>query len=339
VSPVWADLNARARGLATHLLSGSALEQLARAPDLPALSHEWVATGVLAVEPEQSTPIALDLALRRAAAANLRRLTRWMGPRVEPLRFVLEDEERRSLRALLRGAAAGVGAETRLSGLIPSPGLPERLLAELARQPSARDVVALLVDWRHPYGSPLLPALATDPPDLFRLECELNRTFALRATRGARRGGKVLRGLVEEIIDLDNLCGGLVLAVSEQELPPDEAFLPGGRRVALAAFRVAAGSRNPDRAADYLAAGFGETEVARLVRRHASDPVALEEALLQHRSRQLRRQGRLDPLGPAPLLGYLLRLRIQTAVLGRMLWGVAFGVPPELRLPDLAGVA
>jgi hypothetical protein len=149
----------------------------------------------------------------------------------------------------------------------------------------------------------------------------------------------VLRGLVEEIIDLDNLCGGLVLAVSEQELPPDEAFLSGGRRVALAAFRVAAGSRNPDRAADYLAAGFGETEVARLVRRHASDPVALEEALLQHRSRQLRRQGRLVPLGPAPLLGYLLRLRIQTAVLGRMLWGVAFGVPPELRLPDLAGVA
>jgi vacuolar-type H+-ATPase subunit C/Vma6 len=339
MSPAWGDLNARARGLATHLMSRPALEQLSRAPDLPALSRDCVATGVLAAEPEQSAPLALDLAVRRAAAANLRRLIRWMGPRIEPLRFVLEDEERRSLRALLRGAAAGVAAETRLAGLIPSPGLPERLLAELARQPRCRDVVALLVAWRHPYGPPLLAAVASDPPDLFKLECALNRTFALRATRGARRGGTALRMLVEELIDLDNLRGGLVLAASEQELSPDEAFLPGGRRVTLAAFRAAAASRNPDRAADQLAAGFGATELARLVRRHASDPSALEDALLQYRSRQLRHQGRLDPLGPAPLLWYLLRLRAQTAVLGRVLWGVALGVPPELRRRDLAGVA
>lgn len=338
MSPAWGDLNARARGLATHLVSQPALEQLARAPDLAALSREYVAAGVLATEPEQSAPVTLDLALRRAAAANLRRLTRWMGPRIEPLRFVLEDEERRSLRALLRGAAAGVAAETRLAGVIPTPGLPERLLAELARQPRCSDVVALLVDWRHPYGAPLLAVVASDPPDLFKLEGELNRTFAVRATRGARRGGTALRLVVEEIIDLENLRGGLVLAASEQEQSPDDGFLPGGRRVTMAAFRAAAESRNLDRAADRLAAEFGETELARLVRRHGSNPSALEAALLQYRGRQLRQLGRLDPLGPAPLLGYLLRLQIQTVALGRVLWGIALGVPPELRRQGLAGV-
>jgi vacuolar-type H+-ATPase subunit C/Vma6 len=336
VSAPWGDLNARARGLATHLATRATLEQLARAPDLVALARECAATGVLAVEPEQAAPFALELAFRRASARNLRLLVRWMGPRTEWLRFVLEDEDRRSLRAILRGAAAGVAAESRLAGLIPTPGLPERLLETLARQARCRDVVALLVFWGHPYGPPLLSAVASDPPDLFRLECELNRTFALRATRGARRGGRALRAFVEQSIDIENLLGGLVLAAHELELPPDTAFLPGGRRLSLDQFRAAARSRNPVRAADLLAAGFGDSEIAQLLRRHAAAPAELEESLIRYRARLLRNQARLDPLGPAPLLSYLLRLRIQSASLGRLLWGAALGVPPALRRDILA---
>ena len=339
MSATWGDLNARARGLATHLASRATLEELAQLPDLVTLSRECAATGVIPSEPEQAAPFALELAFRRAAARNLRLLVRWMGPRTEALRFVLEDEDRRSLRALLRGAAAGVAAETRLAGLIPTPSLPERLLEVLARQPHCGDVVALLVAWRHPYGPPLLAAVASDPPDLFKLECELNRTFALRATRGARRGGRALRAYVQEFIDLENLRGGLVLAANELELSPDAAFLPGGRRLPLARFRAAAKTRNLLQAADRLAEGFGESEPARLARRHATDPRALEEALLRYRGTQLREQARLDPLGPAPLLWYLFRLRMQSATLGRLLWGTALGVPPALRRDSLAEVA
>jgi vacuolar-type H+-ATPase subunit C/Vma6 len=339
MSATWGDLNARARGLATHLASRPTLEQLAESPNLAILARDCVAAGVLPGEPEQPSTLGLELAFRRAAARPLQLLTRWMGLRTEALRFVLEDEERRSLRAVLRGAAAGVAAETRLSGLVPTPDLPERLLTELARQPHCRDVVALLIAWHHPYGPPLLPAVAGDPPDLFRLECELNRTFALRATRGARRGGKALRAFVEETIDLENLCGGLVLAASELELAPDAAFLPGGRRITLDAFRAAVKTRNPTRAADLLAAPFGDSEIARLARRHATDPRALEESLLRDRIQRLREQARRDPLGPAPLLWYLFRLRAQAVSLGLLVWGAALGVPPAARRDSLAGVA
>jgi len=145
MSATWGDLNARARGLATHLASRPTLEQLAESPTLAALARDCVATGVLPAEPEQPAPFAFELAFRRVAALQLKTLIRWMGPRTEALRFLLEDEDRRSLRALLRGAAAGVAAETRLAGLIPTPSLPERLLTELARQPRCRDAVALLV--------------------------------------------------------------------------------------------------------------------------------------------------------------------------------------------------
>lgn len=338
MSTSWGDLNARARGLATHLASRASLEQLAESPDLSTLSRDCVTTGVLPAEPEQRSALGLELAFRRAAARHFQLLVRWMGPRTEPLRFVLEDEDRRSLRALLRGAAAGVAAETRLAGLIPTPSLPERLLEELARQPRCRDVVALLVVWRHPYGSPLLAAVASDPPDLFKLECELNRTFARRASDGARHGGKALRAFVEEAIDLENLRGGLVLAASELERSPDEAFLPGGRRLTIDRFRAAARTRNLGQAADLLAAGFGETAIARLARQHAADPRALESALLRYRVERLQQQARLDPLGPAPLLGYLLRLQAQAMSLRLLLWGAALGVPPALRRDSLSEV-
>ena len=339
MSAIWGDLNARARGLATHLASRATLMQLAESLDLPTLSRDCVATGVLSAEPEQRSPLALELAFRRAAARQLQILIRWMGPRAEPLRVVLEAEDRRSLRALLRGAAAGVAAETRLAGLIPTPSLPERLLEELARQPRCRDVVSLLVVWRHPYGPPLLAAVASDPPDLFKLECELNRTFALRATHGARRGGEALRAFVEESIDLDNLCGGLVLAANELELSSDAAFQPGGRRVSLDRFRAASRIRNLEQAATQLSAGFGDSAVARLARQHAADPRALESALLRYRLEPLRQQARLDPLGPAPLLWYLLRLQAQAMSLRLLLWGVTLGVPTALRRDSVAEVA
>jgi len=339
MSATWGDLNARARGLATHLATRPTLEQLAESPSLAALARDCVATGVLPAEPEQPAPFAFELAFRRVAALQLKTLIRWMGPRTEALRFLLEDEDRRSLRALLRGAAAGVAAETRLAGLIPTPSLPERLLTELARQSRCRDAVALLVAWRHPYGPPLLPAVAGDPPDLFKMECELNRTFALRATRGARRGGRALRAFVEESIDLENLYGALVIATSELELAPDPAFLPGGRRVRLEDFLAAARTRNAIRAADLLAARFGDSELSGLVRRHATAPRALEESLLRHRVQRMREEARRDPLGPAPLLWYLLRLRAQAVSFGLLLWGAALGVPPQVRRDSLAEVA
>jgi vacuolar-type H+-ATPase subunit C/Vma6 len=338
VSPRWEDLNARARGLATHLAPRDALEELAGAPDLPTLARGCAALGVIPAEPEEATPIALELAFRRGAARNLQVLARWLGSREPLLRIVLEDEDRRSLHALLRGAAAGVASELRLAGLIPTPSLPERQLEELARQTRVRDIVALLVVWQHPYGSPLLAAAGGETPDLFRIECALNQTFARRAMSGSRRGGRELRDWVEETLDFENLKGALVLVSGEHEVPVDEAFLPGGRRITIEQFRAAAHSGDPPRAGALLAPRFEEA-MARLIRRDASKPIALDNAILAHRLRQLRARARRYPLGPAPLLWYLLRLRAQALRLRLLLWSTAIGLPPTLRRDRLAEVA
>jgi vacuolar-type H+-ATPase subunit C/Vma6 len=338
VSPRWEDLNARVRGLATHLAPRDALEELAGAPDLATLARGCVTLGVISDEPEEATPIALELAFRRGAARNLLLLERWLGPREPLLRIVFEDEDRRSLRALIRGAAAGVASELRLAGLIPTSSLPERQLEELARQSRVRDLAALLVVWQHPYGSPLLAAAGGATPDLFKVECALNQTFARRAAEGSRHGGRELFAWVEETIDLENLKGALVLASGDQEQPPELAFLPGGRRIPLERFRVAALTRDPVRTAALLAGCFG-AKIARLLQRHATAPAALENALLAHRLLKLQSRARHDPLGPAPVLWYLLRLRAQALRLRLLLWSTAIGLPPALRRDRLAEVA
>jgi len=334
----WEDLNARARGLATHLAQRDDLEELAGAPDLATLAQGCAALGVIPTAPEEATPTALELAFRRGAARNLQLLARWLGPREPLVRIMFEDEDRRSLHALIRGATAGVASELRLTGLIPTTTLPERQLEELAHQTRARDIAALLVVWQHPYGSPLLAAAGGETPDLYQLECALNQTFARRVTEGCRRGGRELRAWVEETIDLENLKGALVLASGDQERPPEAAFLPGGHRIPLERFRTAALTGKPARAAALLAGCFG-AKIARLLQRKADSPAELDNALLVHRLNKLQARARRDPLGPAPLLWYLLRLRAQALRLRLLLWTTAIGLPPAFRRDRLSEVA
>jgi hypothetical protein len=135
----WDDVDARARGLASRLLSREAIAGLRRAGDLRQLSQELVRLGVLSEEVPEPSGAVLELALRRVAGHQLHVVRRWLGPRLDVVAVALDAEDRRSLRALVRGAAAGAHPDARLIGLMPTPMLPERLLGELAAQSRIRD--------------------------------------------------------------------------------------------------------------------------------------------------------------------------------------------------------
>ena len=119
---IWDDLNARARGLATHLLGRPALEGMARAADLPTLAAELTRRGYPVEEGDRASAAGLELAARRALAARLRILIRWAGPRTETLAVVFEDEDRRSIAALVRGAVQHAPADGAPVGADPHPG-------------------------------------------------------------------------------------------------------------------------------------------------------------------------------------------------------------------------
>ena len=328
-APLWDDVNARARGLATRLFTRGQLESLARAADPRALTAGFRHLGLpVPGERETASPPELELAVRRWAAAALGTLARWAGPRVAALAVIYEEEDRKSLRAILRGVVRGAAAEARLSGLVPTPALPERALEELARQTTPAAVAALLAAWRNPYGPPLVAVAGAAQPEPFALDLTLDRTFAARALAASRRAGAELAAYVRETIDLANALTALVLAVAGKDVVPKDVFLPGGERISIAAFEEAAALGEPGAAGMRLARGLAPSPLAEPFRHVTTELSGLEEAVLRIRIRELARRTRRSPLGPGPVLWFAVRLRAQVVDLQRIVWGAALATPP-----------
>ncbi len=332
----WSDVNVRARGLGTHLLGRSHLEQLSTSADLEALGTGLVSTWYpVDVDVTALQPNALELAVRRGAARQLRTIVRWAGDRARAMSVVLDDEDRRSLRAMLRGALHVTPWEQRLTGLIPTPSLPERALGELARLASVRDMATLLIAWNHPFGAAIRTEAEERSPDLFMLQLQLDRAYALRASRAARRGGRELRAFVRRVIDVENAYTALLLAGAPEDMDVARCFLEGGELIAVDAFSRAAGAADVGTCAHHLAHSLQATPYANLVLAHATDLATLEGAVLQAEIRELERVARVAPLGAAPLLAFLLRLRAEVIDLSRIIWGVALGAPPDAMVSEL----
>lgn len=323
----WEDIDARARGLATHLPSDTELQLLSGVSDAAALAVDLRRLGVPLAAETVPQPRELELAVRRWAAAALATLARWAGPRTLALAAIYEEEDRTSLRAMFRGASCGVPVEARLSGLIPTPSLPERALEELARQVSVGAVVTLLQVWGNPYGVALSRVARIAEPDLFAIELALDRTFAARALAAARRGGPELVAFVGESVDLANAVTAVVLAAAGKDVVPKDAFLPGGVRVSIVAFEEAAAAGGPGRAGVRLARSFAPSPLANAFRNLGGDPDRLDDELLRLRVEELHQRVLLSPLGSAPVLWFALRLKACVIDLQRIIWGQALAAP------------
>jgi vacuolar-type H+-ATPase subunit C/Vma6 len=321
VTTVWSDLDVRARGLAGRLLGRARLDALARVQDLRALAAELERAGYERVTSEPSSE-GLDRAVRRTIASRLRVLERWAGGRAASLAVLFEEQETRNLRALLRGALVNAPSASRVAGAIPTPLLPEGALAELARLRSVREVGALLLLWGHPYAPAIAEETQHAEPSMFRIEAQLHARYAERAITRAR--DRALRAFVQQTIDLENAFAVIELAIERSDV---RSFVAGGARVERARFEAAATAHDAATATRVIAECFAGTDLREVFRRHVDDPGALEDAALATRIAEQSRAARSDPLGPAPLLAYVLRLRAEAADVRRIIAGVALGAP------------
>jgi vacuolar-type H+-ATPase subunit C/Vma6 len=327
----WEDLVARVRGLRTHLLSRLQLSELARSPDIAHLARaigESYAPEIAAVT--GATAEQLEVAVRRVAARYVDILGRWSGDRNRALAPLLLDEDRRSVRALIRGAVAGSPPAERLAGLVPTPTLGESALEELARQPSAGRVAALLTVWGHPYGAPLITEAQAPQPDLLNLDLQLNETYARHAGRAVREAGagdavrRDLREYLQQTIDLENVSTALQLAAQRSSTDPGRFFTPGGRALERSAFLAAALASDPAAAKSALARALRETALVRVVAANDSFETAALRAELDRSAAAAREH----PLGAAPVIAFLVRLRAEVRDLRSIIWRVASGAPP-----------
>jgi vacuolar-type H+-ATPase subunit C/Vma6 len=334
----WDDVNARARGLATHLLDRSALASLSGVPDWPAFVSRVTALGYPLDLAGGATadPPAFDRAVSLAASARLGLLERWLSARAGVLAVVLEDEEFRTVRALLRGAAEGASPGARLRASTPTPQLPMRSLERLARAASVPELARELQRIGHPAGRALQDALGrASAPDLRALEWALARLFTVRAVRAARAGGPVVRRFASELVNQENAWTLLLAAPLEPGGAADRDFLPGGMLLTREHFARLRAERDGDRVLQELRRLLEGTALGTALAAEPFDLSSLEQRAASARIAWLRGLARRDPLGPAVILAVLERIRAEARALRAIAWGVAFGAPA----PTLARLA
>ncbi len=323
--------DARARGLATRLLSREELESLAGS-DLRSLTNALARGGRL--EPiADPTPASIEAAARRTAAKHLRVLSRWgSGPALDAF---FAEQDRRIVRAMLRGASSGTPSDERAAGLLPTPLLSERAIVALSREPTAARVAAHLVLLGYP-GAARLGSLASRAhPVPFELDLALLRDFAERAARSAREGDRALRDFVSWKLDTENAISALEVVASPRDVATKDCFVAGGT-LSEPAFLDACAQGSRIACAERLARAIATPSLAKVVRESGGDPVRLERASLTASIEHVRKLARLDPLSSAPLLGFLLRLAAMNADVRRLAWGASLGAPAALVRTELA---
>ena len=332
MSADFTSADARARGLSAHLFTRAELETLA-GHDVPALTRAVSRSPKLfAPVTEGATTLELERVLHLTARHHLCTLARWEG--ASPvLNVFYADQDRRSLRAMFRGCQASAPAEERLAGLIPTPTLAERVLHELARQPTPALIAGHLFALGHPDAPRLLPLTGQAHPDLFALELALTRGYADRATHAAKRGDEHLRRFVALRLDIANVQTALVLSRA-RDVEPEACFVEGGDALLLPAFLEVVG-KTAEGAMLRLGDALAGTPLAGLAADVAADAARVERMAFSITLSQERLAARREPLSSAPVLHFLLRLEAQGRDLRRILWGAALGAPATLVRPEL----
>lgn len=328
MSTPWGAANARARGLATHLLDRASLLFAAGAGSWQAAARALVERGYpLDERGAQLTPQELDRATGQVLSRRLSLLGRWLGPRREALAILYEEAEYRALRKLVRGATQGVAPGARLRGTTATPGLPERALELLAQARSPAHLTETLIRLGHPAGRALQAAGGVaKAPELWRLEGALAQVFALRATRAARHAGRAVRRFAAMLIDLENAEALLLRQEWGSEASAEDVFLPGGLVLDRARFGAAA-ALGADRIEMALAGWFARTPLGKLFGGPPGEQ-SFEARALSALLAWQRREGRRDPLGPGVVLEVIERMRAEAHDV-RLVSGAAdLGAPP-----------
>lgn len=301
---------ARARGLATTVASADALAAIDRARDAGELAAALARAGLYISGPPSAD--AIDRAAAGRVAHDLAVLARWSDA-IAPLEL---DEDRRSLRVLVRGLASGAPTTSRLAATIPTVRLPAHELAALAELPTIEQLAPALARLHHPLASAL--GGARSPVDPLALELRLMRRFA----ELARSRDHALRTYLAQQIDAENTGAALLLAARGTGIDVDRAFVPGGSRIDRSRFAAASASAI-DAARARLAAALTGTPLAAALFQPA--PAALEDAALAWQLETQARLRRTDPLGLAPAIHAVLLRRDEARHLRRAAWRVSMG--------------
>jgi hypothetical protein len=317
----WSGLAARARGLRVHVLTPERIAGLG-ANGLAALADALAIAGTVPAGTPASAA-ALDLAATRSAADRIARLARWAAASNTPMTPLVTYLDLHTIRALLRGAAAGSPSAARLATAVPTLALPRRVLERAARLDAPSAVATLLLTIGHPVGAPLARLLsaraagaATSHVPLLAAEHALAVAWAAGAMLDARHADEPLQSWVRDTATLLTL--GTAFAIADGETLDDAARAPiaGTWPMPADALQLARAGRAALR--DVLTPPMQAHRAvqAALAAPPGDEEAAAASAQLAHYAEWARR----EPLSSAPVVHAVLALHAERAAVAASAW-------------------
>lgn len=264
-------------------------------PDLVARAR-GLAARVPAADPVSAE--AAETTARDRVAAELATLARWGGTDPVVAALIL-DEDRRSVRALVRGLAGNLAPQSRRAGTTPTPSLPSATIAMLSSVSSLEILAGALARRGHPLAAPLAME-SSGHIDLLAIEVALARAFVSATSAATReRAFGIYRG---QLVDAENANTALLVAARGRSMSAASVLLDGGTRDLAPACR-----ESLDRARELVAHAFAGTPIAAAV--FGTAPSALEDATLEWQFETQARLRRVEPAGAAAVIHAVLRRR------------------------------
>ncbi|MBI4430334.1 MAG: V-type ATPase subunit [Candidatus Omnitrophica bacterium] len=154
-------LNARIRSSKKMLLSQTDFEQLLGSDSITQIKN-WLLDSPRGADVQEGIAVhegfeGLESGLSKHMERTYRKLLDWAGDDAQALiQAILRRWDVHNLKTLIRGKYAGVREEELLSACMPACDFTWDELAELARQPTVRDLVNLLLTWNTSLKRPIL---------------------------------------------------------------------------------------------------------------------------------------------------------------------------------------
>jgi V/A-type H+-transporting ATPase subunit C len=233
-------VNARIRGMKSHLLGPELLDSLILKPDTDAIITELEKTPYreeLMKASVQHTGLAcIEVALRMDIARTFHKVYTLFEEEIEEkyARILLNRWDVHNIKTILRGKNIHEPSSEILGCLIPAGQLDEATLVELVKQPDVRAVIDLLATWGIIYSLPLTQQFKeySETRDLAVMEYALDKFYfenALEAIQDGAYDDRIMREMVGTEIDVTNIRS--VLKMIRDRIPVEEAeefLIPGG---------------------------------------------------------------------------------------------------------------
>ncbi|MGA2161574.1 MAG: ATP synthase A1 subunit C [Methanoregula sp.] len=209
-------VNARIRGMKSHLLDRPALENLIFQPDMESLIADLEKTpyrdDIISAKVQYSDVLCIEYALRKNFTRTFRKILKFVkdSEAERYIRIFLHRWDVQNITTILRGKNIHVTNEEILDCLVPAGELDEATLTELIKQPDVRAVIDMLATWEIVYARPLTEHYKefADSGDLAILECALDRYYyenALETVRTRSYNNALIRDILGTEIDVVNI--------------------------------------------------------------------------------------------------------------------------------------